>query len=109
NKQDSVSLSKLGPRAYEDLLKYLNFDRKTTEIHVTPVLESVMPFEWDDRPEDQQTENYLQWLKDNISIHDKLQWYNASSDKNFLSIYGTSFLPFSITGTADVAIVRKMY
>ncbi|CAG8821678.1 2916_t:CDS:1, partial [Dentiscutata erythropus] len=61
-------------------------------------------FQWDDRPERDQKDRYLPYLRDTLnSKYRNFELYDASKNNSFLSM-SEDTLPIRLIGTTDVAI-----
>ncbi|CAG8831665.1 9251_t:CDS:2, partial [Gigaspora margarita] len=104
-----ISLSNLNRSKVELLLEYLELSRKSVALNVEPTSKEVQLFQWDEQQaEDKHAEKYLSFLNRTISIPSESMWYNPVSNKQFLSV-DIDALPFSIKGTADVVVTKKVF
>jgi len=71
----AISLSKLSNSNVEVLLDHLGFSQEVVQINLPPTQKSVTPFEWGDRAENQQAEQYLAYLNNNIDLPNESEWY----------------------------------
>lgn len=70
---------------------------------------TIPPFGWLDSPEAGQSDLYMQYLRNNIRLGSRdLDWLRGDSCRDLLTSSSTSgFLPYTVRGTCDAAIVTR--
>ncbi|CAG8600038.1 4425_t:CDS:2, partial [Paraglomus occultum] len=105
-----VSLSTIDKKHWQQLENHLGIAKKAIEFDVDiSGLKDIDAFKWDDRVEKEQSDRYLPWLRQNISLPREVEWYDVAKKNHLLDVIESPYLPFQVKGTADVAIIDRPY
>ncbi|RIA95564.1 hypothetical protein C1645_733949 [Glomus cerebriforme] len=107
----SIVFSGIDDDTMQQMRDHLNliFTVINWQMRIPNVSQGFSKFTWNKHTEDAQADEYLKHLKANITLPDKLEWYNAKKKRNFLNLKNQKWLPFNLKGTTDVAILGKGY
>jgi hypothetical protein len=113
-KNKSLILSKIGPTEMQEITAFLKLeinviDWKPNQDTVSTVT-SPEPFTWDKKlNENKQHEKYKDHLSKLLHLPPTMEWYHAKDNQQFLTVLDSPWLPFSIKGTSDLAILNSNY
>ncbi|GBB86313.1 hypothetical protein RclHR1_12730010 [Rhizophagus clarus] len=66
-------------------------------------------FTWSKLVKDAQSDEYMKYIKEVIKLPSGLEWYNVKKNQKFFNSTNQKWLPFSLKGTTDIAILTKGY
>ncbi|GBB85079.1 hypothetical protein RclHR1_11650006 [Rhizophagus clarus] len=114
-KNKSLILSKIGFTEMQEITTFLQLeinviDWKPKQDTVSTTVPTVTPFIWDKKlNENKQYKEYKDHLSKLLHLPSTMEWYHAKDNQQFLTVTDSAWLPFSIKGTSDLAILNFNY